>query len=169
MPLRTPVRGTELSPRVRNQLRVVHMTAKNKFVFDNNTDEFQRQSMRAQILFAKSAGDIPDITKLLEMDTNGHYTDLSFYNGQEYKKYQLMKALDCSQSYTQPTNRFPPSNSVVVNESIGVNVSNPASTSLNKAIFVKSKSSKVGITMMFKNLSEGVEQMKPYLLLTSDV
>jgi len=150
------------------------MTAKYQFIFDNNSDDYQRHSVRAQILFAKSADDVPDITKLLELDANGFYTDLSFYNGQEYKKYEWIKSLDCSQSYTQPTNRYPAAGQTGLTatpEAAGsgnINVSILGS-SLNRAIFVKSKSGKVDIKMMFENFEENVEQMKPYLLLTSDV
>ena len=40
---------------------------------------------------------------------------------------------------------------------------------LMNATFVKSKYTKFGVKIMFKNLDEEVEQMKPYFLLTSDV
>ncbi len=109
IPLNTPIRGTSFNNRVGNQLKVTHMTAKYQFQFHNNTDLMQRQTARCRIIFAKNASDIPDITQLMDKDANGHYTPLSFINTQEYKKFVWMKSLDTRCGYTQPTNRYPPS------------------------------------------------------------
>jgi len=64
IPINTPDRGTRYNTRVGNQLRVTHMTAKYQFQFHNNTDLTQRQSVRARIIFAKNAEDVPDILQL---------------------------------------------------------------------------------------------------------
>ena len=138
------------------------MTAKYQFLFENNTDLFQRQSVSARILFAISADDIPDITKLLEPDANGHYTDLSFTNGQEYKKYHWTKSLDASQSYTQPTNRFPGSNYNTTSKVVIVNFqADGIRDILNVEIFVRTTADIVSIKIivMFKNLLADLEQM----------
>lgn len=178
IPLPVPTRGTAYNQRVGNQIRVVHMTTKLEFLFGNNTDLIQRSSARAQIIFAKSGDDIPDITKLYDTDANGHYTPMSFCNTQEYKKYCWIKSLDHKKSYTQPTNRYPASSQtgyVVDPKSSPGSDINVASTdytpvSLNMAPFYSNKSAKVSIRMFFKNLDdETVEQMKPYLVLRSDV
>uniref|UniRef100_UPI004047FD54 hypothetical protein n=1 Tax=Polynucleobacter sp. TaxID=2029855 RepID=UPI004047FD54 len=107
--LNTPVRGTGYNERVGNQIRIVHMTAKYQFTFHNNCDLTQRQNVRARIIFAKNAEDVPVISQLMDADSNGHYTDLSFINTQEYKKFLWIKKLDTRQGYTQPTNRYPAS------------------------------------------------------------
>lgn len=173
--LNTPIRGTSFNNRVGNQIRVVHMTAKYQFTFHNNTDLIQRQNVRARIIWAKNADHVPVISNLLDADANGHYTDQSFINTQEYKKFLWLKALDTRQSYTQPTNRYPGSRTdakvydtavpgaseIIDNVSIG--------DSLNIANFFKRAETKCSIRTMFANGTDDVEQMKPYLLLTSDI
>lgn len=172
--LSTPMRGTGYNDRVGNQIRVVHMTAKYQFTFQNNSDLIQRQNVRARIIFAKNAADVPVISNLLEPDSNGHYTDQSFTNTQEYKKYLWLKALDTRCGYTQPTNRYPPANSA--SESMNPvapnnteDVRTPAGDALNIANFFKRAEAKTSVRMFFANNSDSVEQMKPYLILTSDV
>ena len=180
----TPNRGTGYDNRVGNQIRVTHMTAKFQLAYHNNTDLIQRQNVRARIIFAKDAGDVPVISNLLHQDANGHYTDLSFINGQEYKKYLWLKALDMRHGYTQPTNRYPLSatNGETANPKtdgsggIGgsggngnLDTSAVASKALNVASFFKRLETKCSIRMMFANGTDTVEQMQPYLVLTSDV
>jgi len=173
--LPVPARGTAYNQRIGNQLRVVHMTTKLQFVFENNTDLIQRASVRAQVLFAKSGDDVPDITKLYDLDANGHYTPMSFVNTQEYSKYVWIKSLDHKKGYTQPTSRYPLSRFDAktddpANQNNEITVTDPASTSLNIATFYSNKQTKLSIHMMFQNGSDTVvEQMVPYLLLRSDV
>lgn len=173
--LNTPVRGTSYNNRVGNQIKLTHLTAKYQFTFHNNTDLIQRQNVRARIIFARSADSLPQITSLLEPDANGHYTDQSFINGQEYKKFLWMKSLDTRCGYTQPTNRYPEaaSGGNHLKPYIGTPATessvSPAIQALNIANFFKRAETKASIRMMFKNDSDDVEQMKPYLLLTSDI
>lgn len=173
--LNTPIRGTSFNNRVGNQVKITHMTAKYQFTFHNNTDLVQRQNVRARIIFARSADSLPQITSLLEPDANGHYTDQSFINGQEYKKFMWVKALDTRCGYTQPTNRYPPSSGSgeYTNPQPDTNakedVVDIATQALNIANFFKRAETKLSVRMMFKNSTDDVEQMKPYLLLTSDV
>jgi hypothetical protein len=153
------------------------MTSKLQFTFQNNTDLFQRTTCKAQILFAKSADDIPDITKLYELDPNGHYTPLSMANTQEWNKYKWVKPLGMMVKNTQYTNRYPLSgtNAVTPNPELSIHapdymsVTTPASDPLNIVQKYKSASTKCSTRISFKNLSDDVEQMKPYLLLRSDV
>lgn len=174
--LNTPIRGTGYSDRIGNQIRVVHMTAKYQFTFHNNTDLVQRQNVRARIIFAKNASDVPVIANLLAPDSNGHYTDQSFINTQEYKKYLWLKSLDTRHGYTQPTNRYPGSDTNAYTQipagpvtQVSTLVTTPASTALNIANFFKRAETKTSVRMMFENGTDNVEMMKPYLILTSDV
>jgi hypothetical protein len=174
LPLITPVRGTAFNNRVGNQIRVVHMTSKLMFNFQNNSDLIQRTSVRAQIVFAKNASDIPTIDELYEVDSNGHYTPMSMSNTQEYAKFLWIKSQDHRKSHLQPTNRYQSASSAgTTSDPTGSgptqNVTAPASQSLNDAQYYSNKMSKVSIRMFFKNGTEEVEQMKPYLLLRSDV
>jgi hypothetical protein len=150
------------------------MTAKYQFTFHNNTDLTQRQMARARIIFAKNAVDIPDISQLLDKDSNGHYTPLSFTNTQEYGKFLWLKALDTKVSYTQPTNRFPASDQYAntadpTDPTSIINVENVAKEPLNLANFFRRSEAKTSVRMKFENGTEDVEQYKPYLVLTSDV
>lgn len=173
LPLITPIRGTSFNERVGNQIRVVHMTTKLQFIFQNNQDLTQRANVRAQIVFSKNASDVPDITQLYEIDANGHYTPLSMANTQEWDKFVFIKAHDHRKGYTQPTNRYPESqyNAITADPTDGTNmdVTTPANYPLNMATFYSNAKSKESIKITFKNLSEEVECMKPYLLLRSDV
>lgn len=173
--LNTPIKGTAYDQRIGNQIRVIHMTSKLEFTFHNNSDLVQRQTCRARIIFAKDADDVPVIANLLDADANGHYTPMSFTNTQEYKKYVWMNKLTMLQSYTQPSNRYPPSASNGLTASPGygdtnnIDVTSPASQELNIANFYQRKETKCSVRMMFQNNSDNVEQMKPYVVLTSDV
>lgn len=175
--LNTPVRGTSYNNRVGNQIRITHMTAKYEFVFNNNSDLIQRSTVRARIIFAKNADHVPVITNLLDPDANGHYTPMSFTNTQEYKKFLWIKALDKTKSYTQPTNRYPltDTNGYTNNPvqdpatATDVLVTTPAIEWLNKAPFFVNAMSKVSVRVSFTNGTDDVAQYKPYLLLTSDV
>jgi len=175
IPLPTPAKGTAYNQRIGNQIRIVHMTSKLEFTFQNNTDLIQRTTAKAQILFAKSADDIPDITKLYELDPNGHYTPLSMANTQEWNKYKWVKALGMMVKNTQYTNRYPESNSVGTTRINGASstqtfqVDEVANQPLNIIAKYKSSSTKCSTRISFKNNSNDVEQMKPYLLLRSDV
>lgn len=171
--LNTPTKGTAYNQRVGNQLRVIHMTSKMQFTFHNNSDFTQRQTVRARIIFAKDADDVPVISNLLEADANGHYTPLSFTNTQEYKKYVWINKLAMLQSYTQPTNRYPQAsyNGMVIDPRTGtgeIDVTTPRDA-LNISEFYQRKETKCSIRMLFQNNSDNVEQMKPYVVLTSDV
>ncbi|WP_445772273.1 hypothetical protein [Rheinheimera sp.] len=174
--LDTPVKGLNFNNRVGNQIKITHITTKFEFIFNNNQDLIQRTNLRVQLLFAKNATDVPTIDELYELDSNGHYTPMSMSNTQEYGKYLWIKSHDHEKGYTQPTNRYPESNSGgrTADPRPGqtpdnIEVDEPATQSLNKAIFYSNKKSKENITIMFKNLSNDVEQMKPYLLMRSDV
>jgi len=175
IPLPTPVKGTAYNNRIGNQIRIVHMTSKLEFTFQNNTDLISRTTCKAQILFAKSADDIPDITKLYELDPNGHYTPLSMANTQEWNKYKWVKPLGMTVKNTNYTNRYPESNATGTSRINGasssqtLDVTTPATQPLNIVAKYKSASTKCSTRISFKNNSEDVEQMKPYLLLRSDV
>ncbi len=171
-----PIKGLNYNNRVGNQIKITHITSKLEFVFANNTDLIQRSNVRAQILFAKNASDIPTIDELYELDANGHYTPMSMSNTQEYNKFLWIKAHDHKKGYTQPTNRYPLSNSggrtadPRPNQTPdNIEVDEPATQSLNNALFYSNKKSTESIKVMFKNLSNDVEMMKPYLVLRSDV
>lgn len=168
-----PVRGTSYNNRVGNQLRIVHITTKLKFLFKNNNDLTQRTNVRAQLIFAKNASDVPDITQLYELDANGHYTPMSMVNTQEYNKFMWLKHFDHKKGYTQPTNRFPLSGAGGATATpVGgatMDVFTPVSQSLNEAPFYSNKMGKTSIKVMFTNNSDDVAQMQPYVLLRSDV
>lgn len=176
IPLPLPTKGTGYSDRIGNQLRIVHITSKLKFLFKNNQDLIQRVNARAQLVFAKDGSNVPAISNLYDTDANGHYTPMSMVQTQEYNKYVWMKSHDHKRGYTQPTNRFPLSykdGSVAdprVNPSTNMDVKDPTNVStLNDAPFYSNKSSKCSIKVMFENSSDtNVEQMKPFLVLRSD-
>lgn len=176
IPLPLPIRGTGYSDRIGNQIRIVHMTSKLKFLFKNNQDLIQRVNARAQIIFAKDATNVPAISNLYDTDANGHYTPMSMVQTQEYKKYVWLKTHDHKKGYTQPTNRYPLTGSngtvythpgTVYNEDI--TATTPANQSLNDAPFYSNRMGKCSIRVFFENGSDtNVEQMKPYLVLRSD-
>ncbi len=173
IPLPTPLKGTAYNERIGNQIRIVHMTSKLEFTFQNNTDLIQRTTAKAQILFAKSADDIPDITKLYELDPNGHYTPLSMANTQEWNKYKWVKPLGMTVKNTQYTNRYPNSEPTGTT-ALGVggatwNAKDLATEPLNIVAKYKSLGTKCSTRISFKNNSNEVEMYKPYLLLRSDV
>lgn len=173
IPLDMPIKGLNFNNRVGNQLKITHITSKLEFVFFNNQDLIQRTNVRAQILFAKNASDIPTIDELYEQDANGHYTPMSMTNSQEYNKFIWLKSHDHKKGYTQPTNRYnasTDSGQTRLSSSDGYqDVRTPTTVSLNKAVFYSNKKSQESIRVSFKNLSNDVEQMKPYLILRSDV
>ena len=176
LPLILPERGTNFNDRVGNQIRITHITSKLQFLFGNNNDLIQKATATAQIIFAKNADDVPVIAQLYNEDANGHYTPMSMVNTQEYKKFVWMKSLNHKKSHIQPTNRFPLSNrdGITVNPTSTaggtLDVESPANTNkINNAFYYSNKQSKCSIRVFFKNLTDNVEQMKPYLLLRSDV
>lgn len=176
LPLDTPIKGLNFNNRVGNQIKITHITSKLEFIFTNNNDLIQRTNVRAQILFAKNASDVPTIEELYELDANGHYTPMSMTNTQEYGKFLWLKSHDHRKGYTQPTNRFPLSNDTArtadprPNQTPdNIQVDFPATKSLNEAPFYSNKKSQESIRISFKNLSNEVEQYKPYLVLRSDV
>lgn len=176
IPLPLPAKGTGYNDRIGNQLRIVHITSKLKFLFKNNNDLIQRVNCRAQLVFAKDGSNVPAITNLYDTDANGHYTPMSMVQTQEYNKYVWMKSHDHKRGYTQPTNRYPLTGTngtvythpgTVYNEDI--TATTPATQSLNDAPFYSNKSSKCSIKVMFENSSDtNVEQMKPFLVLRAD-
>lgn len=173
----TPARGTSYNQRVGNQIRIVHMTAKLEFVFQNNTDLVSRTTCKAQILFAKNSDDVPQIDQLYDLDPNGHYTTLSMANTQEWNKFRWIKPLNTLMKNTNYTNRYPASgpNGATPNPAVSLHapdymdVKDPATQPLNIVAKYSNKQTKCSVKMMFKNNSDEVEQMKPYLLLRSDV
>lgn len=175
LPLFTPVRGTSFNNRVGNQIRIVHITSKLEFLFQNNSDLFSQTTARAQILFSKSADDIPTIDKLYELDPNGHYTPLSMANTQEWKKYTWIKGASHYCKNKDAYNRYSLSNSTGTTRINGatstqtIDVAEPANQPLNIVRKYLNKSCKTSIRVSFKNNSDDVEQYKPYLLLRSDV
>lgn len=176
VPLSTPIKGLNYNNRVGNQIKITHITSKLEFIFGNNNDLIQRTNVRAQIIFAKNASDVPTIDQLYELDSNGHYTPMSMTNTQEYGKFLWLKKHDHRKGYTQPTNRYPLSNSNGRTADPRPNqtpdnfkVDEPAEQTLNFAQFYSNKQSSENIRVSFKNLTNDVEQMKPYLLLRSDV
>lgn len=175
LPLDTPVKGLNYNNRVGNQIKITHITSKLEFIFSNNNDLIQRTNVRAQILFAKNASDVPTIEELYELDANGHYTPMSMTNTQEYGKFLWIKSHDHKKGYTQPTNRYPLTNSggdvanPAYNTTGNVSADAVAQQALNNALFYSNKKSQESIRISFKNLSNDVEQYKPYLVLRSDV
>lgn len=175
IPLPLPVRGVAFNQRVGNQIKITHITSKLQFVFNNNQDLTQRTTAVAQIIFAKSADDIPTIDELYLPDANGHITPMSFTNVQEYKKFLWIKGLKSQKSYVQPTNRYAPARGDgytkdTVETQNNINVATPATVSLNEAPFFINKQATTNIRVYFQNGSEvEVAQMKPYLILRSDV
>jgi len=173
LPLLTPVRGTSFNNRVGNQIRIVHITSKLEFLFQNNSDLFSQTTAKAQILFAKSADDVPDISKLYDLDPNGHYTPLSMANTQEWKKYTWIKGANHYCKNKDAFNRYPLSNEFantrIEGSSATFDVTQPAGDPLNIVRKYVNKSCKSSIKVSFKNNSDDVEQFKPYLLLRSDV
>lgn len=175
LPLDMPIKGLNYNNRVGNQIKITHITSKLEFIFANNNDLIQRTNVRAQILFAKNASDIPTIDELYELDANGHYTPMSMTNTQEYGKFLWIKSHDHKKGYTQPTNRYPATNSggdvanPAYNTTGNVSADAVATQALNNALFYSNKKSTESIRVMFKNLSNDVEMMKPYLVLRSDV
>lgn len=174
IPLFTPVRGTSYNNRVGNQIRVISIMSKLEFLFQNNSDLFSQTTARAQILFAKSADDIPTIDKLYELDPNGHYTPLSMANTQEWNKYLWIKGCNHLVKNKDAFNRYPPSEPLgttsLGSQGAGTwNATDIAAQPLNIVRKYVSKSCKASIRMNFKNNTEDVETYKPYLLLRSDV
>jgi len=176
IPLPLPTRGVGFNNRIGNQIKITHITSKLQFVFNNNTDLIQRTTAVAQIIFAKSVDDIPSIDELYLPDANGHITPMSFTNVQEYKKFLWLKGLKSQKSYTQPTNRYPLSNlnADTLDPTHGatwnIDVETPSATHLNHATFYVNKQATTNIRVFFQNGSEvDVAQMKPYLVLRSDV
>ncbi|WP_445718338.1 MULTISPECIES: hypothetical protein [Pseudomonadati] len=171
--LDTPIKGLNYNNRVGNQIKITHITSKFEFIFNNNNDLIQRTNLRVQLLFAKNASDVPSIDQLYTLDSNNAYSPMSMSNTQEYGKFLWIKSHDHQKGYTQPTNRYPESqyNGITADPTDGTDmpVTTPGNQSLNKAIFYSNKKSTESIKVMFKNLSNDVEQMKPYLLLRSDV
>jgi hypothetical protein len=173
IPLSTPVRGTSYNNRVGNQIRIVHITSKLEFTFQNNSDLFSQTTARAQILFAKSADDIPTIDKLYELDPNGHYTPLSMANTQEWNKYTWIKGASHLVKNKDAFNRYPPSEPTGTTSLGGGtptwNATDIAAQPMNIVRKYSSKKCQASIRVSFAKDSELVEQMKPYLLLRSDV
>lgn len=173
LPIPLPSRGTAYNNRVGNQIKITHVTSKLQFVFKNNQDLTSRTTVMAQILFARSADDVPDITKLYEQDANGHYTPMSMSNTQEWKKYRWLKAHKHKKSHQDKVNRYGPAgagSNFVDNSGGATSVITPANTELNLSSYYSNKQSRENIRVSFENGSDTfVTQMKPYLLLRSDV
>ncbi|WP_445769533.1 MULTISPECIES: hypothetical protein [Pseudomonadota] len=176
LPLPVPARGTAYNNRIGNQIRVVHITTKIQFQFANNTDLIGRTTGSVRLLFAKSGDDVPTISDLYELDSNGHYTRNSFTNTQNWKKYSWIKPLNTFKSHTDQVSRYPLSNSsgdtnvYVAPSNQTVSVDDPATLSLNLSKYYVNKQTKTSVKMMFENGSDTVvTMMKPYLLFMADV
>lgn len=176
--LPVPARGTAYNNRIGNQIRVVHITTKIQFQFANNTDLISRTTGSVRLLFAKSGDDVPTISDLYELDSNGHYTRNSFTNTQNWKKYSWIKPLNTFKSHQDQVNRYPPtSDNATTFGGIGntsgqanEDVRDPASLSLNLSKYYVNKQTKTSVKMMFENGSDTiVTMMKPYLLFMADV
>lgn len=167
----TPVRGTGFNQRVGNQIRIVHMTSKMEFEFRNTSDKVSSVTCRAQILYAKNSDDVPDITQLYDLDSNGHYTPLSMANTQEWNKFKWVKALAMTSKNIDRVNRYNQSNSQADTSTLGdtVDVTDPSNVPLNQIRKYQNKQTKCSTLISFKNGTDEVEQYKPYLLLRSDV
>lgn len=167
-----PTQGVQYNQRVGNQIKITHMKCKYEVQFRNTTDLYARRTLTAQILFAKSADDIPSIEKLYHPDTNGNYTRMSMTNGQEWNKYRWIKPLTVFQSHEDKVARFPQSNVDRLYPEPNDPQSEGSATAtggpLHIAEYYPSRNCKTSITVMFQNLSNNVEQMKPYLLLRSN-
>lgn len=174
LPLPVPARGTAYNNRVGNQIRVVHITTKLQFQFANNTDLIGRTTASVRLLFAKSGDDVPTISDLYELDSNGHYTRNSFANTQNWKKYSWIKPLNTFKSHQDQVNRFPASNQYAQTEDPAsgtgdIDVDSAAQESLNLSKYYINKQTKTSIKMMFENGSDTVvTMMKPYLLFMAD-
>uniref|UniRef100_UPI00404807C1 hypothetical protein n=1 Tax=Flavobacterium sp. TaxID=239 RepID=UPI00404807C1 len=159
LPLPVPARGTAYNNRIGNQIRVVHITTKIQFQFENNNDLIGRTTGSVRLLFAKSGDDVPTISDLYELDSNGHYTRNSFTNTQNWKKYSWIKPLNTFKSHTDTVNRYPPSGSNAQTESgIGlttsqtnIDVRNQSQFSLNLSKYYVNKQTKTSVKMMFEN------------------
>lgn len=99
LPLNLPEKGLNNYNRVGNQIIVTNITCKYRISFTNNSDKFASRVMRARIIWAKNANDVPGVANLLMQDPNDNYTPLSFVNEQEYRKYIWMKSLDVTKKY----------------------------------------------------------------------
>ncbi|WP_445772266.1 hypothetical protein [Rheinheimera sp.] len=176
--LPVPARGTAYNNRIGNQIRVVHITTKIQFQFANNTDLISRTTGSVRLLFAKSGDDVPTITDLYELDSNGHYTRNSFTNTQNWKKYSWIKPLNTFKSHQDQVNRYPSAQSNGLT-SIGEygtgqfgpidNVITQASVDVNLSKYYVNKQTKTSVKMMFENGSDTVvTMMKPYLLFMAD-
>lgn len=172
--LPVPSRGTAYNQRSGNQLKLTHMSTKLLFSFGNNTDKVSSVTATAQILFAKSGTDVPTISDLYSLDANGHYSPMSMVNTQQYDKYYWPSTLKHKVQNIDQNNRYPTSNAngqyTQVVTGTGLSAQDPAGTTMNIVDKYSNKYSKLSTHLMFQNGSDTiVEQMKPYLLLRSDV
>lgn len=156
--LDTPDRGTANYNRIGNQVIVTHITAKYQFTFGNTIDKKARTTVRARIIWAKSAADVPVIADILESDANDNYTPMSFINEQEYNKYIWLKALDCKKSHYENT----PYNPTTLQ-------STAASSATFEAQYYPYRKWNGRIKMEYNTGTDTVSVNKPYLVLTSDV
>lgn len=177
-----PERGVAYNNRVGNQIRITHITSKIQMTFYNSSDRVSRTTASVRLLFAKSGVDVPSVEDLYELDQNGFYSRSSFTNTQEFKKYAWIKSLNSFKSVSDQVNRYPLSNSAAraIDEGVNpatapfqttlLNVDEPSTVLLNERRFYINKQTKTSIRVMFQNGSDTiVDQMKPYLLIMSDV
>lgn len=103
LPLTLPTKGLNNYDRVGNQIIVNNVTCKLGLIFQNTTDRKSTTTIRSRIIWAKSAADVPVIANLLYPDPNGEYTEMSYVNEQEYKKYIWLKKLDIKKTHQEPS------------------------------------------------------------------
>jgi len=166
--LSVPARGTYFNQRVGNQIKITHVTVKLRFRFSNNSDKYSRQTATARVVFAKDGHDTPDESNLYIADANDQYSDMSFTNGQEFKKFLWMK--ECKVTNTQHENRYMYSSGDGLSLTTPAeDVTSPSTVALNVQDHYRTMSNVVSIRTMFRNGDDSVvEQYKPFLFLTSD-
>ena len=166
--LSVPARGTYFNQRVGNQIKITHVTVKLRFRFTNNSDLYSRQTATARVVFAKDGHDTPDESNLYIAYANDEYSDMSFTNGQEFKKFLWMKEIKVSN--TQNENRYMYSNAAGdAPTTISEDVRAAASVGLNIQDHYRTSSNVVSIRTLFRNGDDTiVEQYKPFLYLSSD-
>jgi len=156
-PLSLPSHGLYNNNRVGNQVVFTNITCKYGILFANTTDRRSRSTIRARIIWAKSADDVPLIANLLMADPNDEYTEMSYVNEQEYRKYIWTKSLDVTQSHQEQT-RYNGSSS---------SVGSPLAPNQYSRYYPRA-SWKGRIRTEFETGTSTCTVNKPYILLTSN-
>jgi len=166
--LSVPARGTYFNQRVGNQIKITHVTVKLRFRFSNNSDKYSRQTATARVVFAKDGHDTPDESNLYNVDANDQYSDMSFTNGQEFKKFLWLKEAKVTNTQNENRYMYASSDGQSLTDPSEV-VANPATVPLNIQDHYRTMSNVVSIRTLFRNGDDSVvEQYKPFLYLSSD-